>query len=252
MPKRNWSREETLVALALYCRMPFGRLHGRNPEIVAVAGYLGRTANAVAMKCCNLASLDESHQARGVSALSNVSAQDRAVWDEYLGDPEAISFQAASALAAAASSPLLTFEEAESFPEGREAERVVRARVNQQFFREMILAGYGEMCAVCGLSLPALLVASHIVPWSVDPNYRLHPRNGLCLCGTHDRAYEFGILRVGPDYRIGIVIPATRCADPAVLDWLVRFEGQQIRPPQRWLPHPMLLQRKLDLVSGRG
>jgi len=230
--------------------MPFGRLHGRNPEIVAVARRLGRTANAVAMKCCNLASLDESHQARGVSALSNVSALDRAVWEEYLGNPESTSFQAAFALAEAESRPLLPPEVAETFPEGREAERVVRARVNQRFFRDTILASYDEACAVCALPLPALLVASHIVPWSIDPTYRLHPRNGLCLCGTHDRAYECGILRVGPDYRIDIVVPDSLRAGSAVQSWLVRFEGEQIRSPRRWRPDPMLLQRKLDLVSG--
>ena len=34
MSRRTWSRDETLVALNIYCRNSFGRLHGRNPEIV--------------------------------------------------------------------------------------------------------------------------------------------------------------------------------------------------------------------------
>ncbi len=252
MTRRNWSREETLVAFALYCRLPFGRLHGRNPEIVSVAQKLGRTASAVAMKCCNLASLDESHQARGIRALSNVSAQDRTVWDEYLANPDSVSFEAARALATIESRPLLPLEDVEHFGEGRESERVVRVRVNQRFFREMILAGYTEKCAVCGLALPALLVASHIVPWSVDPVHRLHPRNGLCLCGTHDRAYECGILRVHPNYRIRISVAGELREESATANWLVRFEGERIRLPQRWSPDPVLLQRKLDLLSAAG
>ena len=48
MPRRDWTREETLVALNVYCRTPFGRLHGRNPEIIRIAAALGRTPDALA------------------------------------------------------------------------------------------------------------------------------------------------------------------------------------------------------------
>ncbi len=29
----DWTRDELLVAINLYCRIPFGRIHVRNPEI---------------------------------------------------------------------------------------------------------------------------------------------------------------------------------------------------------------------------
>jgi predicted restriction endonuclease len=205
------------------------------------------------MKCCNLASLDTTHQARGVKGLRKAAAIDRAVWAEFQSNPDAISYEAATALASLESRAILPPNEPDSLPheglEGKERERVIRVRVNQYFFRHLILAGYGETCAVCGLPLPPLLVASHIIPWSVDATERMNPRNGICLCGTHDRAYERGLLRIQPDFVIRVRVAARFRTAPSVRDWLLRFEGEQIRLPQRWHPDPVLLARKLALVS---
>src|SRR5947209_4280430 len=99
MAGRKWDRQETLAAFALYCQLPFGRLHGRAPEIVELAGRLGRSADAVAMKCCNLASFDKTHQQRGVKGLTRVAKLDGEVWSEFERDPNALCEEAAQALA---------------------------------------------------------------------------------------------------------------------------------------------------------
>ena len=39
--RKPWSRSELLVAASLYCRIPFGRFHSRNPELIHVAGIIG-------------------------------------------------------------------------------------------------------------------------------------------------------------------------------------------------------------------
>ena len=39
----SWSRYELLVAFALYCRIPFGRLHRRDSEVIKFAGAIGET-----------------------------------------------------------------------------------------------------------------------------------------------------------------------------------------------------------------
>jgi len=253
MPRTNWTRAETLVAFALYCRLPFGRLHARTPEIVAVARRLGRTPAAVAMKCCNLASLDETHQARGVRGLQKASAVDREIWTEFQANPESVAYKAAAALARIESRAILPAPDPElEHLEGREKERVTRVRVNQYFFRDIILTGYGEACAVCGLPIPQLLVASHIVPWAVDTSLRMNPRNGLCLCGTHDLAFERGFLRVHCDFSIHISVSDRFRPLPSVRDWLLRFDGDLIQLPQRWRPDPDLLARKLSLLGGAG
>jgi putative restriction endonuclease len=62
-PNVRWTREHLLIALNLYCKLPFGKLHRGNPIIVEVAAKMGRTANSLAMKLCNFASLDPVQQA---------------------------------------------------------------------------------------------------------------------------------------------------------------------------------------------
>jgi hypothetical protein len=52
---RGWTRDQQLIALRLYMRLPFGKLHGRNPDIISLAARIGRTPNALAMKACNFA-----------------------------------------------------------------------------------------------------------------------------------------------------------------------------------------------------
>lgn len=51
----KWTREETLIAFALYCKIPFGKISKSNPEILEVANMLGRTGRAVLSfynNCC--------------------------------------------------------------------------------------------------------------------------------------------------------------------------------------------------------
>ena len=48
-----------------------------------VAAKMGRTANSLAMKLVNLASLDPVQRARGVSGLPGASNQDRDMWNEF-------------------------------------------------------------------------------------------------------------------------------------------------------------------------
>src|SRR5262245_25575074 len=88
MTRRSWTREELIVAFNLYCKLPYGRMHQRNPLVIAVAAALGRTPGAVAMKLVNFAAFDPAHQKRGVSGLKNASQADRAIWDEFNGNWE--------------------------------------------------------------------------------------------------------------------------------------------------------------------
>ncbi|MEO2089060.1 MAG: HNH endonuclease [Gemmataceae bacterium] len=254
MAHRNWTRPETLAAFALYCRLPFGRLHARNPEIIALAERVGRTASAVAMKCCNLASLDETHQLRGVAGLTGVSALDREIWAEFVQAPEAVGVEAVLTL-----TRFLGGTQEPKIENGlepttvTEREAVVRVRIAQRFFREMILTSYGGRCAVCGLGLRELVVAAHIVPWSADPHSRLNPRNGICLCGTHDTAYERGVIEIDADCRISIASPFLESvqASPAS-EWLLRYDGRLILMPDRWSPDPRFLVARKQYLASRA
>jgi len=57
--------------------------------------------------------------------------------------------------------------------------REVKTRVNQNVFRQIVLANYDNKCALTGIDLSELLVASHIIPWSENEHERLNPENGI-------------------------------------------------------------------------
>jgi putative restriction endonuclease len=248
MAGRPWSREETLAALNLYCRTPFGRLHARNPDIVALAAALDRTPSSVAMKCCNLASLDPAQRARGVSGLDKASQLDQAVWAEFHHDPETVGYESEISFAKLTRQPPRIADAVQwEDVQGLDKRVIAKMRVNQHLFRSMILAGYRNECAVCRLPIPTLLEASHIVPWSIDKSVRMNPHNGICLCALHDQAFDVGILRIRPDYRIA-VSPFSRPVSkaPAVDRFLIAYDNESIALPDRWHPHGALLKRHFD------
>src|ERR1700730_12949340 len=86
MPRKNWTRQELIVAFNLYCKMPFGQYHARNRQVIHLASLLGRTPSAVAMKLCNFAAFDPTHQKRGVSGLTNSRQADSAIWEQFNGN----------------------------------------------------------------------------------------------------------------------------------------------------------------------
>lgn len=78
-----WSREELVLAIELYCRVPFGRITTRNPDICSLARLLGRTPASVTRKLGNFGAFDPELAARNVSGLTHGSKLDREVWDEF-------------------------------------------------------------------------------------------------------------------------------------------------------------------------
>lgn len=64
--QRLWTREELILAINLYCKIPFGKLHRNNPDIIKLAKLIDRTPNTVSYKLVNFASFDPSLEARGI------------------------------------------------------------------------------------------------------------------------------------------------------------------------------------------
>jgi hypothetical protein len=173
MARRDWTRDELIVAINLYCKLPFGQLHQKNPRILELAKLLGRTPGSVAMKLVNFASLDPTHQQRGVSGLGNTSKADRQVWDEFNGnwaDLAAESEKVYRTLTAKDLAPDAQDDTPDAPGRGEtERQQVVKVRLGQSFFRETVLSAYGCRCCVCALRVEPLLVASHIIPWAARP-----------------------------------------------------------------------------------
>jgi putative restriction endonuclease len=69
--RRSWTRNELILAFNLYCQIPFGRIHIRNPEIIALAARLQRSPSAVSWKLANLARLDPTLAKRNIKGATH-------------------------------------------------------------------------------------------------------------------------------------------------------------------------------------
>ncbi|MEQ1842647.1 MAG: HNH endonuclease [Verrucomicrobiales bacterium] len=237
-----WIRDELLAAINLYCKTPFGRIHIRNPEIVALAKLLGRTPGSVSYKLANFASIDENLDRKGASNVSNL---DRAVWAEFFADWDGMVFESERRMAELRGTSLevqvsLEQEKDIVIPEGKTREAVVRLRVNQGFFRRTVLSSYDGACCITGLAVPELLVGSHIVPWAADAGNRTNPRNGLCLNVLHDKAFDRGLIAVDDGNRV-LVSSRVRKLGLEQARAVLEVEGAGLRMPRRFLPDPGLL-----------
>lgn len=247
--QKRWTRDELILTFNLYCRTPFGKLHSRNPEVIELAALIGRSPNAIAFKLVNFASLDPSLKKRGIKGASNHSKLDKQVWDAFNDNWEELAFESeqlrAQLYGEDQSSNDLVQEPGGT--EGKEELRLVKARVNQRFFRSMIMAAYDQKCCITGIGLPSLLIAGHIRPWAQAPKLRLNPHNGLALNTLHDKAFELGLITITPDYKVKVSSQIPQQMGTAEADtFFNQYEGRPIRLPQRFLPDPELLKYHND------
>lgn len=108
--------------------------------------------------------------------------------------------------------------ETSTLPRATEAERMVVQRVGQEVFRAGLIDYWEGRCAITGLSVPALLRASHIKPWSDcdTDGERLDVFNGLLLAPHLDAAFDRGFITVADDGTV-IVAPSLDDASRQIL-----------------------------------
>lgn len=240
-----WSRDELVLALYLYCQIPFAQTKTSNTQIQYLAHFLGRTPSSVARKLGNFGAFDPMLAEKGITGLTHYSKADRHVWEEFSNRWDALVEESRVLLMQGNPSSVphvLKRQDIDdlpiiSIPTGPTQEpRVVMARLLQSFFRKTVLASYQSICCVCGLDLPPLLLASHIMPWSVREDTRTDPQNGLCLCALHDKAFDRGFLSVTPHYKVAVSPLAHMSHAAFTHTTLLSFHDQPIRLPNRFLP----------------
>ncbi len=239
----KWTKEETVLALALYCKIPFGKIHKNNPQVIELSKLIGRTPASVSMKMGNFGRFDEELAQKGITGLSHGSALDKAVWDEYHLNMQALSETVDQI---PYMQELLNEDDVvEILPIGKTRTATVKTRVNQNFFRSAVISAYNKKCCVTGLDVPSLLRASHIKPWSEsDPETeRTNPCNGLSLNALHHEAFDDGIFTIDTDYRICISKTAKESYTSEVFkDYFTKYEGRTITLPERFLPSKEMIE----------
>jgi hypothetical protein len=106
--------------------------------------------------------------------------------------------------------PLVAFEhETADLPRTTEAERLVVMRVGQEIFRKALMDYWNGTCPLTGITDPALLRASHIVPWAEceTDSLRLDVYNGFLLSSLWDSAFDAGLVTFSAE---GVPIASTK------------------------------------------
>ncbi len=230
-----WSREESILAFDLYCRIPFQRTKANNPAVQELAKMLGRTPASVARKLGNFGAFDPELRHRAISGLTHTSKLDRQVWDEFHEDWNGLVWTASRIREhvkkrASEARPLTR-------PSGpSEIVRLTKQRVHQGFFRDAILSSYATTCCVTGIAVSECLIASHIVPWSANENGRTDPTNGLCLSATFDRLFDAGLMTITTEFAVCFSSRIMESENPIHTELICRYQDEPIRRPDRFLP----------------
>lgn len=236
MSKNTWSREETIVAFNVYCKIPFKSSSKTHPTIIKYANIIGRSPSALNMKIGNLGRLDPELKKQGISGLLNGSKLEEIIWDEFHGNWDDLAYESEKIIAEFQGKDIENEIDIENFPEGKDKERLVKTRINQSFFRSSVLSAYNLKCCITGLNIPDFLIASHIIPWK-ENRERTNPRNGLCLNNIHDKAFDKGYITIDQDYTIKISKYFTEFQkEKSIENFFLNFKDRKIRTPDKFLP----------------
>lgn len=249
----NWNTEETILALDLYFRIPFGQISGKNKNIIELADLLGRTPGSVALKLSNLAHFDPALQKRNIKGMSNGSKLDGKVFQTYYHHFDQLAFDAdriKQKLLLKTSVKENNKDYGVLQKEGFNKEYETKVRVGQSFFRAAVLSSYNNRCCVTGIADPRLLIASHIKPWAVsNAEEKTSPDNGLCLNALHDKAFDQGLITLDMNYKIIVSDQLLKTPmDDETKNWFMSYKGTQIQLPDRYLPNKEFIEYHNDVI----
>ncbi len=237
--RRNWIRDELILTFNLYCKLPFGKLHRLNPEIINLSSIINRTPSAVALKLVNFASLDPELKKRGIKGMSSHSKLDKIIFTEFSNDWTTLLVESELLLEEYNSkegSKNNNTEIDKYIPKGIDKIVEVKQRVNQHLFRKMVLSNYDETCIICKLNHPKLLVASHIIPWAKNKKERLTPHNGICLCSIHDKSFDTGLISIDGNLKLLISKELRKINNTSFKSFFENYENKVLNLPKKFYP----------------
>jgi len=237
--QRLWSEEESILTINLYCKIPFGQMHSRNADVIALAHLIDRSPSSIARKLGNFASFDPKLRARGVKGLENASKLDKHIWNEYMQNWDEQFIESEKLLAKKKHTTIeqLNHIDLDNLKDiqGKERERLVTVRVNQSLFRKIVLTNFNNQCCITGIKQTELLVASHILPWSKHQADRLNPKNGLALNYLHDKAFDCGLLTITEDLKIKVSSSFLKNQDIlSIKQNFIDYDGKSLIEPQKF------------------
>ncbi len=236
--QKLWTKEELILAINLYSKIPFGQMHQSNPAIIEIANIIGRTPSSVTYKLVNFASLDPRLKQRG---MVNASKLDKEVWQEYMANWDDVFIEGEKLLAHKKKTTIeklynINLDEYQQ-KDGREVERMVKVRLDQEIFRGAVLTNFDNQCCITGIKMIELIVASHIAPWSKDNKNRLNPRNGLAINALHDKAFDKHLITVTEELKIKISPKFYRAKELlSIKQNFIDYDNKSLIAPKKFYP----------------
>lgn len=139
--------------------------------------------------------------------------------------------------------------------EGKDVVSITKRRKGQDYFRRMVLTNYSSRCALTGIDIPQLLIASHIIPWEDKKHKqdRLNPCNGICLSALYDKAFDEGLITFSPsDYTVCLSSALRKHETQEYFD--LHFGiiiGKKLSMPTEFLPNREFLEYHYDCIFQR-
>lgn len=257
MENNLWTRDEMILALNLYLKLPFGKMDRRNPDVIRLAKIIGRTPNAVALRLVNYASYDPQLKQRGITGMTHGGKKCEEYWDEYINDRERLLFESEQILAQREGTTIekkyiKVFRNISQGLVGKNKIREMKSRVNQNVFRQIVLANYDSKCALTGIDISELLVASHIIPWSDNERERLNPENGICLSSLYDKAFDLGLISFTNDNRtIFSTNLKKNVGKEYYAQYFVPIENAKLFTPLKYNINPRFLEWHRDCIFNK-
>ena len=80
-------------------------------------------------------------------------------------------------------------------PNKTERKELITLRVGQGFYRQELIKKFDNKCAVTGINLEEILIASHIIPWRhSNDEERLDVENGILLSPLYDALFDKNLI----------------------------------------------------------
>lgn len=221
-----WSREDIIIAYALYCVTPLKQIRPDNKTIQQVSEIIPHSVASLVMRMQNFQNLDP----KAGKGLGHVAAKDKLIYEEFKHDWGALSIEAENltGLALFDASPLHGAKPLSSLTNHSKVSR------ERHFFKRAVLSAYDGRCYISGCTLPQMLTASHIKPYSKcrDEADRVNPENGICLNTFYDKAFDAGLITITPNMKV-YVSPVVKASsdDEFTRFWLLNLEGRVLPPP---------------------
>ena len=193
----------------------------------------------------NIGRLDPELKTQGIKGLTHGAKMEQELWDEFYANPERLVFESERLIAKFSKKNIeeITDIDITNLPEGKERETIIRQRVNQSFFRSVVMSSYNYRCCISGVGNPQLLEACHIVDWTTEVANRTNPKNGLCLNSFFHKAYDQYLLAITPDFKILLAEELIRkTANSLFKTYLERINGNSITLPDKFKPRKDLLE----------